>query len=128
MKHAKLLIVDDELDYLQSLARYFQQKGVAVEIADRCSQALKIIAEHPVDVVILDMMMPGLSGMECMKMMKTMRPDIQVIFLSGCGDLHAGITGMVNGAFDYLLKPANPAELHEKVLLARKQVPAAANS
>lgn len=122
MNKDKLLLVDDEQDFLRILAKYFQQKGLAIKTADRCSRALEIMAVEPIDVVILDMMMPGLSGMECMGMMKTAQPDIQVILLSGCGDLNRGIAGMKQGAFDYLLKPAPPALLYEKVMLARKQL------
>lgn len=122
MLQLKVLLVDDEQEFVTTLAERLELRGMHVEIAMDGEMALSIIETDPPQVVVLDVMMPGLSGMEVLERIKAIDPKIQVILLSGHGATKDGIKGMQLGAFDYLIKPVDIDELIEKLNEAAKNV------
>ncbi len=79
------------------------------------------LGQENIDVVIMDVSMPGLDGLECMAEMKKIQPELEVIILTGHASLNVGISGMKKGAFDYCLKPVDFDELLEKIVLAKEK-------
>jgi len=122
MLQLKVLLVDDEQEFVTTLAERLELRGMHVEIAMDGEMALSIIETDPPQVVVLDVMMPGLSGMEVLERIKAIDPKIQVILLSGHGATKDGIKGMQLGAFDYLIKPVDIDELIEKLNETAKNV------
>jgi DNA-binding response OmpR family regulator len=122
MSQLKILLVDDEQEFVSTLAERLELRGMQVEIATDGEMALSIIETDPPQVVVLDVMMPGLSGMEVLGRIKAIDPRIQVVLLTGHGATKDGIKGMQLGAFDYLIKPVDIDELIEKLNKAVKNV------
>lgn len=118
----KILLVDDELDFREVMEKFFSHRGLACAVAANCAEALEQLDREPFDVVIMDISMPGLSGLECMEEIKKLYSWLEVIILTGHASVHGGLIGMKKGAFDYCLKPVEFSELLEKVLLAREKV------
>jgi DNA-binding NtrC family response regulator len=123
MSNVQVLIVDDEERFLHTTAKIMEKRGVAALRAPNGEGALKIIEETPVDVVILDVKMPGMDGVETLKRIKSSHPLIEVIMLTGHGSFDLAVSGMRLGAFDYLMKPCDISQLLEKVedAYAKKQ-------
>jgi DNA-binding response OmpR family regulator len=122
MLQLKILLVDDEKEFVTTLAERLELRNMHVEIATDGEMALSMIEADPPQVVVLDVMMPGLSGMEVLVRIKAIDPKIQVILLTGHGATKDGIKGMQLGAFDYLIKPVDIDELIEKLKEAAKNV------
>jgi len=120
----KIMLVDDESDFLQIMAKFFKRRKIGFETAGGCMAAMDLLGRDSFDVVVMDVSMPGLDGLECMAEMKKDRPDLEVIILTGHASLNVGISGMKKGAFDYCLKPVDFDELLEKIVLARQKVAA----
>jgi two-component system, OmpR family, response regulator len=116
----RLLFVDDEKDFLEPMAKYLNRHGCQCDTALSCGEALGKIIENHYEVVVMDVLMPGLSGLECMIEVKKILPDVEVIILTGHASVEGGLKGMKSGAFDYCLKPIDMPELLEKVQLAAK--------
>lgn len=110
MKDVKILLVDDEEEFVTTLAERLQLRGMKAKIAIDGEDALQSIESDPPQVVILDVMMPGLGGLDVLKRIKTQNPHIHVIILTGHGSTKDGIEGMHLGAADYLMKPIDIEE------------------
>ncbi|MDH3850118.1 MAG: response regulator [Syntrophobacteria bacterium] len=117
-----VLLVDDEEEFVSALSERLMLRGIEVEIALDGEEALARMKEKPPDVVILDVMMPGLSGLEVLKMIRGSHPQTQVILLTGQGSTKEGIEGMRLGAFDYLIKPVDIEEMLERMKEAVKAI------
>jgi DNA-binding response OmpR family regulator len=115
MADYKILLVDDEVEYLTSLSERLQYRGLAVDIADGGEAALSLMADDPADIVVLDVIMPGMSGIETLIELKKSYPTVQVIMLSGHTDVETAIQGIALGAFDYMVKPIKIDELIYKI-------------
>jgi DNA-binding NtrC family response regulator len=111
----RVLIVDDEEQFVQQLAERLRLREYDVTTALNGEQALKTIKKYNFDVVILDVAMPGIDGIETLREMKKIKPLIEVIMLTGHATVESAIEGMKLGAFDYLLKPTNTEDLVMKV-------------
>jgi DNA-binding NtrC family response regulator len=111
----KVLFVDDEIDFLDTLMKRMKKRGVDVRGVGSGEEALKFLAENPPDVVVLDVKMPGMDGIQTLKEIKRRHPRVEVIMLTGHASVDAAITGMELGAFDYLMKPMDIDELHFKI-------------
>ncbi|MEW5912808.1 MAG: response regulator [Thermodesulfobacteriota bacterium] len=111
----RVLVVDDERDFAAPLVRRLKLRGLETLSASSGAQALDMLAERPMDVVILDVRMPGMDGIQAIKEIKARHPLLEVIMLTGHADLEASLQGMEQGAFDYLLKPADIDDLVYKV-------------
>ncbi|MFH1090555.1 MAG: response regulator [Pseudomonadota bacterium] len=115
MSSFKVLLVDDEEDFILTLAERLQLRGIPTRAVTQGEEALGLVESDPPDVVVLDVMMPGLSGLEVLSQIKKNRPSVQVILLTGRGSTKEGIEGMRLGAFDFLMKPVKIEELIKKM-------------
>lgn len=118
---ARVLIVDDEKDFVEMFSLRLETQGEKVSVAYSGESALKILNEKPIDVVILDIRMPGMDGISTLRQIKTLHPIVEVILLTGHGSTETAVEGMKLGAFDYLMKPADAEEIKIKIENARKR-------
>jgi two-component system, OmpR family, response regulator len=115
MRSFRVLIVDDELDFLETIVKRLKRRKIDATGIDSGIKALDLLEKEPFDVVILDVRMPGMDGIETLKEMKKKRPLMEVIMLTGHASVESGVQGMQYGAFDYVMKPANIDDLLEKI-------------
>lgn len=115
MTKLTVLLVDDEVEFVKTLAERLQLRGFEVRVAGDGESAMDQIQAGLLDLVVLDVMMPGLGGLEVLKQIKQHQPRIPVILLTGHSSTSDGIAGMRLGAFDYLMKPINIDELLKKM-------------
>ncbi|MDX9787706.1 MAG: response regulator [Desulfobacterales bacterium] len=116
-----VLLVDDEPDFLYPLVKRLVKRQLNVETAGSGREAIQLIAEKPFDVVVVDVKMPGMSGLEVLRTIKAAKALTEVIILSGHASMDAAIEGMEQGAFDYLMKPVDFDELFFKLQDAYKK-------
>ena len=116
-----VLLVDDEVDFLQALLKRMQKRNVSAAAVNSGEEALAFLSWNGVDVVILDVKMPGMDGIETLREIKKRHPLLEVIMLTGHADMEVAIEGMNLGAFDYLMKPINIDDLLYKVQDAYKK-------
>lgn len=111
----RLLIVDDEERFVETLSKRLTARGLYVEGANSGPDAISLIGSRPFDVVLLDLRMPGMDGLQTLREIKLAEPLVQVVMLSGNASINAAVEGMRLGASDYLLKPADIEEVVAKV-------------
>jgi len=116
-----ILVVDDEKDFVEMLSLRLQEVGEKVSTAYSGKECLETLEKTNIDVVILDIKMPGMDGMETLREIKKRFPIIEVIMLTGHGSAETAVEGMKSGAFDYLMKPADFDDLTAKLEGARKR-------
>jgi DNA-binding NtrC family response regulator len=110
-KKIDLLLVDDDPDFRESVARRFMRRGFQVQEATHGEQALQLASLRQFDVVVLDMMMPGMTGIQVLEQLKLTHPECEVILLTGQGTIETAVQAMKLGAYDFLTKPFPLAEL-----------------
>ncbi len=110
-----VLLVDDEEAFVRTLAKRLTVRRFDVLTATRAERAFANLNDNPIDVVVLDVRMPDLDGIEATKSIKKSHPLVEVILLTGHASMEASLEGMKMGAFDYLLKPVNIDELVYKI-------------
>ena len=118
MKEPSVLLVDDEVAFVETLVKRLAKRDLRVDFAYGGQEALdKLAAAGPTktDVVILDVKMPGMDGLETLARIKDEHPLIEVIMLTGHATVESAIEGMKRGAFDYLMKPCEVDLLMEKL-------------
>jgi DNA-binding NtrC family response regulator len=115
MEFLKALFVDDEIEYLQTAIKRMKKRGMDVIGVSSGPEALSILAEQSIDVVVMDMRMPGMDGIQALREIKQHYPLVEVIMLTGHASMEASIQGMELGAFDYLMKPIDIDELIYKI-------------
>ena len=106
-----VLIVDDETDFLETLAKRLEKRNLTVLKAASGPEALETIGRTTVDVVALDVRMQGMDGIETLRAIKAADEAIEVVMLTGHASVEVAVEGMELGAFDYLMKPMNIDEL-----------------
>lgn len=121
MSSVRVLLVDDEKDFLETLVKRLRKRGLDVLSASGGAQAVEIVGKEPIDVVVLDVKMPDMDGIETLGQIKKAAPGAEVIMLTGHADVEVALTGMELGAFDYLMKPADIDELTYKIQDAYKK-------
>jgi two-component system response regulator AtoC len=104
----RILIVDDDRAMRELLASLFKERGLWVEDASSADAALARAAEHDFDVVLSDVRMPGLSGVELVGQLRRLRPGTPVVLMTAFGSIDSAVDAMRGGAFDYLTKPFEP--------------------
>lgn len=115
MSDFRVLFVDDEVDFLETILKRMQKRGVAAAGVDSGEQALTWLQQNPADVVVLDVRMKGMDGIQTLRAIKSAHPLIEVIMLTGHASLEIAREGMTLGAFDYLMKPIDLDELLYKL-------------
>ena len=103
----KVLLVDDEPHFIKMLAERLSVRGFSVETAGGGSEAVERVKEEPYDAIVLDLLMPEMDGLETLKQLKEINPDLQVILLTGHGTVDKGVEAMKLGAMDFVEKPAD---------------------
>jgi len=117
----KILLVDDETDFVETMTKRFGIRKMPITTAGGGAEAMRLVEEQDFDVVILDVRMPGMDGLEVLRQIRAKRPLTEVIMLTGHASLDAGMQGMNLGAYDYVLKPADFDELLDKVRRAAER-------
>lgn len=115
MEKINVLLVDDEIDFLSTIAKRLTKRGFNILKADTGVAALNLLKKNAIDVVVLDMKMPGMDGIETLKEIKSYDSLVEVIMLTGHANIDAAVKGMEMGAFDYLMKPTEIDELCYKL-------------
>lgn len=115
MERFKVLVVDDEEDFLETIVKRLRDRNLEVSGALSGEAALALMEAQDFDVVVLDVRMPGMDGIEALKEMKKRKPLTEVIMLTGHASVESGIQGMQLGAFDYVMKPVPLDELLDKM-------------
>ncbi|CAB5124595.1 Response regulator [Olavius algarvensis associated proteobacterium Delta 3] len=115
MDGVRVLVVDDETDFLDMIVRRLKQRVLDVSGVTSGDAAVRVIREHPVDVVILDMRMPEMDGIETLQEIKKLSPMVEVIVLTGYANMESAMRVMEMGAFDYLMKPSDMDDLEYKI-------------
>ena len=124
MSNIKILIVDDELIMRESLAGWLERDGHAVQTAASGEEALEKIEEIHFDILLVDIKMEGISGLDVLRKVKESDPDAEVVMITAYGSIPSAIEAMKDGAFDYMLKPFDPNELGvliEKIVQHQEQ-------
>jgi len=121
MEEFRVLVVDDEKDFLETFVNRLRKRNLDVTGVESGEKAIELMDKHLFDVVILDVKMPGMDGVETLREMKTKRPLTEVIMLTGHASVESGIEGMKLGAFDYIMKPADIDELMDKIRQANEK-------
>jgi DNA-binding NtrC family response regulator len=115
MNEMKVLIVDDEADFRDTMVKRLLSRKIPALAAAGGKEALAVLEDTEVDVVVLDVKMPGMDGIEVLRRIKAAGHDVEVIILTGHAAVDSGIRGMQLGAFDYVMKPASMTELLDKI-------------
>jgi DNA-binding response OmpR family regulator len=116
----KVLIVDDEKDFLDIIAERISARGMDVSTASSAEAALNMVEEESYDVVIMDFMMPALDGFKALKLMKAKRPEVQIILLTGNVPDEKHMEARELGALDVIEKPPDLQDLIKKIKKAKK--------
>ena len=119
-KHA-ILIVDDEFSVRDSLGRWFTQEGFRVDVAENASVALDKIRDGSWDIILADIKMPGMDGLELQRRIYEKDPNIIVIMITAYATVGTAVQALKNGAFDYVTKPFDPDELSHLISNALRQ-------
>lgn len=117
----RILLIDDEKEFITTLAERLELRGYDVEVSESGEGGIHFLKKSGFDAAILDLMMPGLNGIETLVEIKKIDPDLPVILLTGHGSTKEGMKGMRMGAFDFLMKPLDINELLSKIKLALEQ-------
>ncbi len=105
--HLKVLIADDEVEFASTIVARLNLRKFVATMANSGKAALAAIDQEPPDVLLLDLKMPDLDGLEVLASLKEKYPDLAVIILTGHGSFEAGRQGMELGAYDYIMKPVD---------------------
>lgn len=117
----RLLLIDDEVGYLNVLSNRLSKRNFQVGKATSGSEAFQILRRSDFDVAVLDLKMEDMDGIEILKVLKKMAPELVVIMLTGHGSAEAAREGIKEGAYDYLTKPCELDELIQKIHEAYSQ-------
>jgi len=118
---ASILVVDDEYAVRDSLSHWFEKDGYEVTAAENATEALRALQEHSFDVVLLDIKMPGMDGMELQEHIHKIDPSLAVIMITAFASVETAVRALKQGAFDYVTKPIDPDELSHLVQRALEQ-------
>jgi len=121
-QHPYLLLVDDEQEFLEALAFRLESRGIPCLTASRGEDAVPLLDKQELEIVLLDLNMPGMSGLDLLQYIKKHRSDIEVLLLTGESVLATAARGMRRGASDYLLKPVDMPALLDSIAKAKVRV------
>ena len=115
MKDKSVLIVDDEKSIRLTLAMALEKLEVPVDQAENGKEALSMLAEKPYSLMLLDLRMPGIDGMEVLRRVSEVRPEVKVVIISAYGTVETAVEAMKLGAVDFLEKPFNAEDVRQLV-------------
>ena len=115
MDTLRVLIVDDERDFRETIVKRLNARKIQAMGANSGIKALEVLKDNDFDVMVLDVKMPDMDGIETLRHVKAMKPEIEVIMLTGHASVEFGLKGMQLGAFDYVMKPAPLNELLDTI-------------
>jgi two-component system OmpR family response regulator len=115
MSDLRLLLVDDEQEFLEPMAARLARRSISCVTAQSGQDALKFLAKEQFACAVVDVRMPGMDGLELLRIMRKDFSEIPVILLTGHASVELGVQGMELGAFDYLMKPVDLDELLDTV-------------
>lgn len=118
MAGIRILLIDDEAQFVATMAKRLRKRDFSVLEADSGREGLRQLEGDPVDVVVLDVGMPDMDGIQVLREIKMRFPRVQVLMLTGHADMEVAISGMAMGAFDYLMKPVELNVLVGKIQAA----------
>jgi len=121
VERTKVLLVDDEIEFASSLAERLELRGFEATAVTSGEEALGSLHSEPPDVVLLDLKMPDMNGLDILPKIKALDATIEVIILTGHGSRTAKDSGMLAGAFDYIMKPVDISELVTKIKQAKER-------
>ena len=116
-----VLVVDDERSNLESLEKIFQREGYRVLVADQGRRALDVCRQHRVDVVLTDLMMPGMTGIALLKALGTVAPDAEIVVMTAYGTIETAVEAMREGAYDFVEKPLKRMQIVKTVQKAAER-------
>lgn len=119
--NARILLVDDEDEFIKALTQRLEVRGLTVTGATRGQDALDLIGKQIFDIIVLDLAMPGMDGLETLQKIKEKDPDTEIVMLSGQGNIKSGVEAMKLGAKDFLEKPVDLAELLKRIEAAKEK-------
>ena len=117
----KILLVDDESEFLDTLSERMRARGMDVTTSASAREALQAVEGDSFDAVVLDLMMPGMDGLEALRILRQKDPKLQVILLTGHATVEKGVEAIKSGAMDLLEKPADIDTLTDKIRQASAQ-------
>ncbi len=117
-----ILIVDDEQSVRDSLYNWFIEDGYHVECAEHAKKALSILESESFDIVLADIKMPGMDGLEMLRRIKTLKKDSIIIVMTAFASVDTAVQALKDGAFDYVTKPFDPDDLSHLIRNATKQI------
>jgi len=117
----KVLLVDDEEEFVETLAERMRSRGMEVATSNSGGEALDLVDSDSYDVVVLDLQMPGMDGIEVLERIKKRQPDIQVVLLTGHATVEKGVEAMKHGALEFLEKPIEISALSEIIQQAKAE-------
>jgi len=106
-----MLLVDDEDDFRTTLANRLKLRKIDITDVASGSEAIELVRQKSFDVAIIDVKMPGIDGIETLKQIKQLQPDIEIVMLTGHASIESGMEAMKLGAYDYVMKPCDIDEL-----------------
>jgi len=121
-KKISILIVDDEESVRDSLYNWFIEDGYRVECSENATKALSMLESDSFDIVLADIKMPGMDGLEMLKRIKSLRKDSIVIIMTAFATVDTAVQALKDGAFDYVTKPFDPDDLSHLIRNASKQI------
>ena len=121
-KKISILIVDDEESVRDSLFNWFMEDGYHVERAENAKKALTILESDTYDIILADIKMPGMDGLEMLRRIKVLKPDSIVIVMTAFATVDTAVQALKDGAFDYITKPFDPDDLSHLIRNASRQI------
>ncbi|WP_129631546.1 response regulator transcription factor [Candidatus Oscillochloris fontis] len=115
---ANILVVDDEQNIRLTLSALLRRSGYAITTASNGEEAVALFSTHSFDLMLVDLQMPGINGIQVVDALRSRGLDTEVIVLTGHGSLESAIEGIHHGIFDYMLKTSDPAQIMERVAAA----------
>lgn len=117
----KVLLVDDETEFLEIMSERMRNRGMNVTTTDSADKALTILEKETFDAIVMDFQMPGMDGIKALKTIKNLKPELQIILLTGYATVEKTVEAMKIGAADFLEKPADIEILTEKIKKAKAE-------
>jgi len=121
MSSERILVVDDELFVRELLLEFLSAQGYEVSLADSGEKAVELMQTQPADLVLVDLKMPGINGIEALKQIKKIAPDILAIIMTGYPTIESSIEALRHGAYDYVIKPFKLDDLKSSIERALRE-------